>query len=43
MATTSDLVQRLQSARRDLALTQEIAKLDKFDLLILALPRLNCS
>ena len=35
MATTSDLVQRLQSARRDLALTQEIAKLDKFDLLIL--------
>ena len=35
MATTSDLVQRLQNARRDLALTQEIAKLDKFDLLIL--------
>ena len=35
MARTSDLVQRLQVARQDLALTQEIAKLDKFDLLIL--------
>jgi len=35
MARTSDLVQRLQTARQDLALTQEIAKLDKFDLLIL--------
>lgn len=35
MATTSNLVQRLQNARRDLALTQEVAKLDKFDLLIL--------
>ena len=31
----SDLVQRLQTARQDLALTQEIAKLDRFDLLIL--------
>lgn len=28
MARTSDLVQRLQTARQDLALTQEIAKLD---------------
>jgi DNA replication protein DnaC len=35
MSRTSDLVQRLQNARQDLALTQEIAKLDKFDLLIL--------
>jgi DNA replication protein DnaC len=35
MARTSDLVQRLQTARQDLALSQEIAKLDKFDLLIL--------
>lgn len=35
MARTSDLVQRLQNARQDLALTQEIARLDKFDLLIL--------
>ncbi len=31
----SDLVQRLQAARRDLRLAQEIAKLDRFDLLIL--------
>ena len=31
----SDLVQRLQAARRDLRLPQELAKLDKFDLLIL--------
>lgn len=31
----SDLVQRLQTARRDLRLAQEIAKLDRFDLLIL--------
>ncbi len=30
-----DLVQRLQTARRDLRLAQEIAKLDRFDLLIL--------
>lgn len=35
MARTSDLVQRLQMARQELALSQEIAKLDKFDLLIL--------
>lgn len=35
MARTSDLVQRLQTARQDLALSQELAKLDKFDLLIL--------
>ncbi len=35
MARTSDLVQRLQTARQELALSQEIAKLDKFDLLIL--------
>ncbi len=35
MARASDLVQRLQTARQDLALSQEIAKLDKFDLLIL--------
>ena len=35
MATTSDLVQRLQTARQELRLTQEIARLDKFDLLIL--------
>ncbi len=31
----SDLVQRLQVARRDLRLPQELAKLDRFDLLIL--------
>ena len=31
----SDLVQRLQAARRDLHLPQELAKLDRFDLLIL--------
>jgi len=30
-----DLVQRLQAARRDLRLPQELAKLDRFDLLIL--------
>lgn len=35
MARTSDLVQRLQTARQELVLTQEIAKLDKFDLLVL--------
>jgi len=32
---TTDLVQRLQVARRDLALESAIARLDKFDLLIL--------
>lgn len=32
---TTDLVQRLQAARQALSLTQEIAKLDRFDLLIL--------
>jgi len=32
---TSDLIQRLQVARQELNLTQEIARLDKFDLLIL--------
>jgi DNA replication protein DnaC len=31
----SDLVQRLQAARRDLRLPQELAKLDRFDLIIL--------
>jgi DNA replication protein DnaC len=31
----SELVQRLQTARRDLRLAQELAKLDRFDLLIL--------
>ncbi len=31
----SDLVQRLQAARRDLRLPHELAKLDRFDLLIL--------
>ena len=31
----SDLVQRLQAARRDLRLTQELATLERFDLLIL--------
>ncbi len=31
----SDLVQRLQAARRDLRLPQELAKLDRFDLLVL--------
>ena len=35
MVRTSDLVQRLQTARQELALTQEIAKLDRVDLLIL--------
>jgi len=34
-ARCGDLVQRLQTARRDLRLAQEIAKLDRFDLLIL--------
>lgn len=34
-ARTTDLVQRLQQARRDLALEAAIAKLDKFHLLIL--------
>jgi DNA replication protein DnaC len=32
---TGDLVQRLQLARRDLRLPQELARLDRFDLLIL--------
>ena len=32
---TTDLVQKLQQARRDLALESAITKLDKFDLLIL--------
>ena len=32
---TSDLVQRLQAARRDLVLDAALAKLDKFDLIIL--------
>ena len=32
---TTDLVQRLQAARRDLALETALAKLDKFDLIIL--------
>ena len=32
---TTDLVQRLQAARRDLRLPAEIAKLDRFDLLLL--------
>ena len=32
---TTDLVQKLQQARRDLALESAIAKFDKFDLLIL--------
>jgi DNA replication protein DnaC len=31
----SDLVQRLQAARRDLRMPQELAKLDRFDLLVL--------
>ena len=31
----SDLVQRLQAARRDLRLPQELSELDRFDLLIL--------
>ena len=34
-ARTSDLVQRLQVARRELALETAIARLDRFDLLIL--------
>jgi DNA replication protein DnaC len=34
-ARTTDLVQRLQAARRDLALEAALAKLDKFDLVIL--------
>ncbi len=32
---TSELVQRLQAARRDLRLPQELAKLDRYDLLVL--------
>ncbi len=34
-ARTGDLVQRLQAARRDLRLPAELAKLDRFDLLVL--------
>jgi len=34
-ARTSDLLQRLQAARRDLTLETALAKLDKFDLIIL--------
>lgn len=34
-ARTTDLVQRLQAARRDLRLPADIAKLDRFDLLLL--------
>ena len=34
-ARTTDLVQKLQIARRDLALESAIAKLDKYHLLIL--------
>jgi DNA replication protein DnaC len=34
-ARTSALVQRLQAARRDLRLPNELAKLDRFDLLVL--------
>lgn len=34
-ARTTDLVQRLQVARRELALESAIAKLDRYDLLIL--------
>lgn len=34
-ARTSDLVQRLQAARRDLVLEAALAKLDKLDLIIL--------
>lgn len=34
-ARTSELVQRLQAARRDLRLPTELSKLDRFDLLIL--------
>ncbi|HEX2141437.1 MAG TPA: ATP-binding protein, partial [Candidatus Limnocylindria bacterium] len=34
-ARTTDLVQRLQAARRDLALEAAIARLDKFDLIVL--------
>ena len=34
-ARCSDIVQRLQAARRDLRLPQELTKLDRFDLLIL--------
>ena len=34
IAITSDLLQRLQAARRDLRLPAELAKLDRFDLLI---------
>ena len=34
-ARCTELVQRLQAARRDLRLPQELAKLDRFDLLIL--------
>lgn len=34
-ASTTDMVQKLQAARRDLALEAALAKLDKFDLIIL--------
>ena len=34
-ARCSDIVQRLQAARRDMRLPQELAKLDRYDLLIL--------
>lgn len=33
--STTDMVQRLQAARRDLALEAALAKLDKFDMIIL--------
>ena len=32
---TSEIVQRLQAARRDLRLPAELARLDRFDLLVL--------
>lgn len=35
LARTGELVQRLQAARRDLRLPAELAKLDRFDLLVL--------
>ena len=35
MARTTDLVQRLQTARRELTLEHMLARLDKFHLLIL--------
>ncbi|MGF7155690.1 DNA replication protein DnaC [Novosphingobium gossypii] len=40
LTRTSDLVQKLQAARRELALEIATAKLDKYHLLIMAIPHM---